>query len=161
MKDKSKKGNTNDQLQVTKTQAQEYLNGWKRALADYDNYKNESGKRAEQTRSYQTAEIFNKAIPIIELYQSALEHIPEDDKASGWAIGLTQIAKQWQALLKQYDIKPIECTNAIFNPAYHEAVEQRHEPKQKDEAVLKVIEQGYTIQDQVIRPAKVIVNIKK
>lgn len=48
-----------------------------------------------------------------------------------------------------------------FDPNFHEAVMQMHEPSYGHNIVCEVLQDGYTIHDRVIRPARVGVNANK
>ena len=45
----------------------------------------------------------------------------------------------------------------MFNPAYHEAVDQIQDPKYRQDEIVEVLRVGFTMDDEVIRHARVIV----
>ena len=51
----------------------------------------------------------------------------------------------------------MDSVGKIFNPDYHEAVEQISDPKYRKEEIVTVLQTGFTMDEQVIRHAKVIV----
>ena len=56
--DIQKKEKPQKELEELKKQAQEYLNGWKRAKADLINYKKEEGQRMEDFSKYNPNEFY-------------------------------------------------------------------------------------------------------
>ena len=45
----------------------------------------------------------------------------------------------------------------MFNPAYHEAVDRIQDPKYRQDEIVEVLRVGFTMDDEVIRHARVIV----
>jgi molecular chaperone GrpE len=141
-----------------KVQADEYLNGWKRALADYQNFKKNSEKKSRDLQFYQIAEFIRNIIPIVELNQTALDHVPGEYKKTGWYVGIEQINKRWHELFEKFNVKATAKVGGLFNPERHEAVEKKSVLKKKDQEILIITQQGYTIGDRLIKPAQVVVN---
>ena len=60
-------------------------------------------------------------------------------------------------ILSSLGVKPMDSMGRIFNPTYHEAVETITDPKYRRDEIVKVIRVGFTMDDEVIRHARVIV----
>ena len=54
-------------------------------------------------------------------------------------------------------VKPMDSKGRIFNPTYHEAVEQIQDPQYRQEEIVEVLRVGFTMDDEVIRHARVVV----
>ena len=139
-------------------QCAEYLAGWRRALADYDNLKKDLAREKVETRSYLIEELADKLIPITDHFSQAMKHVPEG--AEDWLEGIKMIKKQMMGVLESFECRPIDPVRKKFNPNEHEAVGSEKRKDSDDEIVLEVIERGWRLGDKVIRPAKVIVNKK-
>ena len=132
----------------------EYLNGWQRAKADYENLKKGESERVTESIKY-----FNKdwVLRILELYDNlemANKHLPEELKDNDWVKAVSAIQKQFiEGIEGLEEIKPV---GEQFNPEEHEALEQV-EGKEPD-IVIEVLQKGYKLNEQVIRPAKVKVS---
>jgi len=61
------------------------------------------------------------------------------------------------AVLARQGIRPIDAAGKPFDPRYHEAVQEVEEPSREPGTVVEVIEDGYTIHDRLLRPARVVV----
>jgi len=61
-------------------------------------------------------------------------------------------------LLRQHGVESEELVGQPFNPHRHEALSQGHDEAQPDHVILAVSQRGYRRGEQVIRPAKVVVN---
>jgi molecular chaperone GrpE (heat shock protein) len=71
-----------DQLTQLAEEAATNLNGWKRALADYENLKQETSKRQTENRWFIRAGLLTDFLPFFDHFKLALDHIPEDQRRS-------------------------------------------------------------------------------
>ncbi|NCU42608.1 MAG: nucleotide exchange factor GrpE, partial [Candidatus Moranbacteria bacterium] len=142
----------------------ESLNGWRRCLADFENYK----KRQEFFgRSLADQALENTAIsllPVIDNFASATSHIPQGQESDSWVTGIMYIQKQLETVLQEMDIKEILAKEGdIFDPSFHEAIEDTNKEekdvseKEQKESIKKIIQKGYIFREKVIRPTRVIV----
>lgn len=143
------------QLADCQKKREEYLAGWQRARADFLNHKKEEMERMEELLKFANLELILKILPILDNFDLAEEKIPEDLKKDENVKGILQVKKQVLDFLKQYGIEKMETVGKKFDPNFHEAAEMV-EAKDKDSGIiLEEIQKGYTIQGQVLRPAKV------
>lgn len=147
-------------IEDLQNKCQEYLNGWKRAKADYENLKKETGKKQEEFIDYIQAALLLEILPIINNYKVALSHVPENLKKEEWLQGFNHIYKQFKEFLKKIGIKEIKTVGEKFNLEFHEAVAQEEKDDVEDQIILKEASPGFQLNDKVIIPAKVVVNVK-
>ncbi|MFH1142320.1 MAG: nucleotide exchange factor GrpE [Candidatus Uhrbacteria bacterium] len=149
------------------TQCEEYLAGWKRALADYDNLLKDSARQKENTRLYLIEELADKLIPITDHFSQAMQHVPgkvSSDKfqvsssEKQWLEGIKMIKKEMMNVLESFECYPIDPVRKQFDPHEHEAIGSEKRKDSEDEIILEVVERGWRLGNKVIRPAKVIVN---
>ncbi|HBE90299.1 MAG: nucleotide exchange factor GrpE [Candidatus Andersenbacteria bacterium RIFCSPHIGHO2_12_FULL_46_9] len=137
------------------SKASEYLSGWQRAQADLDNYR----RRVHQEQHQQNAQVKRRLIydlmPLIDNFRAITIHLPADLKDNVWAQGVLHVARQLEQLLHQYEVVPINESGQPFNPILHEAVATVKDDAVSSGSVVEVMQTGYRIGDQVIRPAKV------
>ncbi len=144
-------------LKEIKKQAQEYLEGWKRIKADFENYKKEEQKRLEEFAIFIKAGFILQILPVIDSFDEALKQVPKKEKNSDWTKGIFKIKEQIEELLKKEEVKAIKAEGEEFNPFYHEAVGEAIGKKSDKDKVIKVIQKGYMMGERVIRPSKVYV----
>jgi molecular chaperone GrpE len=143
--------NMNEEEKKPCEQCEEYLAGWKRALADYDNLqKGLVGERAN-IRASMKEDMAKYLVEVIDSLKNILEGRGDPLQ------GVESTKRQFDSALERFDIKPIE-TTSHFNPHIHEAVAQRSEESMEDQAILEVVQTGWKVGEKVIRPAKVIIN---
>ena len=97
-------------------------------------------------------------MPIFDNYQIAINHIPETEKQSSWAVGLEHILKMWETFLNDHSVTRIKTAGEEFNPHIHESVDQVNEEGKKDHEIIEEKQAGFMLKEDVIRPAKVIIN---
>ena len=71
--------------------------------------------------------------------------------------GVEMIRDNLLATFATLGIKPMDSKGKCFNPAYHEAVEQLRDPAYRPDEIVEVLQVGFTMDDEVIRHAKVVV----
>ena len=145
-------------LEELRTQADEYLAGWKRAQADYQNLEKEYAKRMANIAEYAAADIISKFMPVIDNFELALLHMPEDAKGSEWARGLLQVQKERDETFAAMGIARILSAGAHFDPKVHEAVGYEPSDTVLDGHIIKEVQVGYKMESRLIRPARVIVS---
>lgn len=136
----------------------EYLNGWQRTQADFENYKRQTEKRIKDVIEYGNAEMLLEFIPLYNHFKSALSHIPENQKKESWCEGLGHIQNMWKNVFDKFGIQEIETIGKEFDHNIHEAIGFESYEDKNDHEILKEVQSGYTLGGKVIQPAKVIVN---
>lgn len=147
------------QLELCQAQAQENLNGWQRAKADYANLKREMESQREDLITYANLKLIEKLLPVHLNFTTALKHIPAEQQDLDWVVGLKHIKSQLDEFLKSLNVTEIE-TEGQFDPRYHEALSQEQRADLEDGQIISTFEGGYRLKDRVIKPARVIVNVK-
>jgi molecular chaperone GrpE len=140
--------------------AEEYLNDLKRLQADFDNYKKRQSEAEKSLKEYLIQGIVLDLIPVLDNFNAATGHVPEEQKASPWVVGIQYIQKQLFDTLQEHGVKELKPTiGDVFDPKYHEALEsQIGEP---ENTVYKVMQSGYQLGERVVRPAKVAIYSKQ
>lgn len=147
---------------------QEYENGWKRALADYENLRRDMQTRNEEARRAIKAKLAQDLLPVIDnfaqviKFQPDFSDLPEEakKKIDPWLQGITYIDRQFSEALSQMGVEAID-TSGQFDPNLHEASGEKTDADREDGDILEVLIPGWKIGEIVLRPAKVIVNKKE
>ncbi len=152
--DKKKNEENNNELEACKKQAEEYLNGWKRAKADYINLKNETDAAKMEIAVYATAGMLTKILPVYDGLKKACAMENGGDK---WAEGILNIKKQFEDLFKSLGVEEIKTVGEEFNPGFHDAVGREKREGVESDIIVEEVGGGYTMNGKTIIPAKVIV----
>lgn len=138
---------------------EEYLEGWKRCQADFENYRKRQDESRKQLKEFILEDLALQIMPVVDNFEMSLSHIPESQSDGAWVQGILHIQRQLETILKDNGISEIETKEGdIFNPEIHEAVENHQkEEKEEQHKIKKIIIKGYRIGEKVIRATKVIV----
>lgn len=144
-----------NELSATQAKANEYLEGWQRALADFANYK----KRVErdQAQTYQNAavSILKRYLEVVDDLERALKTRPQDGDGAVWAEGIELIYRKLMAILESEGIQPMDAEGKMFDPNLHEAITSEDSNQHESGQIIEVVQKGYLLGDRVIRPALV------
>lgn len=149
-----------DPLVTLQTKCDEYLTGWKRALADYDNLKKDLVRERGEMRRAISVEFLIAFLPIMNNFDQATKHRPhtDDQAADKWIVGALQIRLQLEQALKEFGAEPINGEGEKFDPVLYESVGSRRDENREDGIILETIQQGWKIGERIVCPAKVIIN---
>lgn len=168
MKDKTVKTHGNASPQPNASQpkpddlqkkCEEYLAGWKRANADYQNLQKETMKQMDEFRKYANEDMLMQLLPLADYFKHAFAQIPEKEQNSPWLTGIKHIQNYFNKILQDNGVEEIKALGEKFDPAMHEIVAEE-ESDQEEGKIIKVNQAGFTLQGKVIRPAKVIISKK-
>ncbi|MBM4177493.1 nucleotide exchange factor GrpE [Candidatus Gribaldobacteria bacterium] len=145
---------------------QEYLNGWKRCLADFENFKKNEIERLQKARWQSKADVCLVIIKTLENFQRMNQCLPDEICQNEWVKGVLMVENQLITTLQDIGLEEIKALNQEFNPEFHEAVSleatKEEEGKQTSveqprflETVIEIIEKGWLLDNKVLKPAKV------
>ena len=113
--------------------SKEYLEGWKRCQADFENYKKIQSDNQKDLIRYAAQNVILQIIPVIDNFHAATAHVPEDQQGGGWVQGIMYIQKQLEDVLVQNGVNEIEARiGDEFDPNLHEALEESSDKKNDD-----------------------------
>lgn len=138
----------------------EYLGGWKRALADYDNLKKDLAKERQSSRESGMEQMALIAMEALDHLSKALEQKPQDTEGSidGWIRGIDHIKDQIEGSLEQKGFFRMRLEpGQLFDPQLHHAVGEQSEEGAVSGAILQVLQDGWKRNDHIVRPAMVII----
>lgn len=132
----------------------EALNGWRRAMADLENYKKRSFKENEEFKKYCLEGYVFDLLPVIDNFELAVKHVPEVDAQSSWMVGILHIKNQLEKVLSDNGVEKIEVAEGDeFDETIHEVID--HKKGGNEGKVDEVLKNGYRMSERVIRPALV------
>lgn len=129
----------------------------KRAVADYRNLERRIQEDALSIAQYSKAQLVGKILPVLDSLDQAVAGAGNSEANSGWLKGVLMSIKQLRQVLSEEGLVEIGASGK-FNPELHEAVDVR---EGEDGIILEVLQRGYTLNEKVIRPARVVVGKSK
>ena len=127
-----------------------------RTAADFQNYRKRVTQETERRSAAQKEAFILELLPVIDNLERALESASTSSEKL--QEGVQMILQQLRQLLQQHGISSEETTGQPFDPHYHEAIATLHDPSQPDQVILETSQRGYRRDNEVLRPAKVVVN---
>jgi molecular chaperone GrpE len=125
-----------------------------RTLAEFQNYQRRNEEEKKQLRKYGEADLLKELLRIMDNLEKAFENLTPTQAKDDILAGILHTKRDFEMILKNHGVMPMETSERQFNHSHHEAVMSA--PGQKN-LILKELEKGYMLMDKVLRPAKVIV----
>lgn len=149
---------------VEVTKEEEYLAGWKRAQADYQNLKRETDQQKADFAKYANERLLEELLPAIDQYAMVLKYQPStegmtDDQRKqwdNWLIGVKAVWSNWEHVMQMTGLKLIPA-DKVFDPQLHEAVGTESAEGKASGEIIRITQEGWMLNGKVLRPAKVII----
>jgi molecular chaperone GrpE len=130
----------------------EYLDLAKRTKAEFENYRKRVSRESAEAEIRGRGELARDLVPVIDNLERALAAAnPEEDHL---AEGVRLVRDELVAVLSRAGVESYAPEGEEFDPDWHEAMLTR--PGEAGQ-VLEVLEKGYRLNGQVLRPARVVV----
>lgn len=129
-----------------------------RQVAEFDNYRKRTMKEKAELIKNGGERTIESILPVLDDFERALSNMAKDENASEIMTGVELIYNKFVGILKQNGLQKIETEGADFNTDFHEAIAMIPTPNEELKGkVLDCVQAGYTLNDKVIRHAKVAV----
>ena len=137
-------------IEQLKRENLELVDNLKRLQAEFDNYKKRINKQSNEVEYFVLKDFITELLPILDSFEVALKNNKNDEE---FRKGVELIFAKLHNYLEKLGVKEIEAKGS-FNPNFHEAllVEKSNRP---DGTILEELQKGYTLNNRVIRTAKV------
>ncbi len=129
-----------------------------RLQAEFDNFRKRTLREKSDLIKAGGETVLTSVLPIIDDFERALgtmQEVPDEDPSK---IGFLLIYNKFRDFLKNNSVREIEATGQVFDVDRHFAVTTIPAPADELKGkIVDVIEKGYTLNDKVIRFAKVVI----
>jgi len=131
-----------------------------RALAEAENVRRRASRDVENASKRAIAGFAREMVVVADNLSRALgavdkEKLGENDAVKSLLEGVEMTAREMQNAFARNGIKKIDPLGERFDPQHHEAMFEYEDPSKPAGSVGQVMELGYTLHDQPLRPAKV------
>jgi molecular chaperone GrpE len=135
--------------------AARYLELAQRTQAEFENFRKRATRDIAQAGQRAKANLVRELLPVVDNLERALATAnPEEDHL---AEGVRLVHVELINTLERNGIQAFDPAGEQFDPTVHEAISMR-EGENGSGIVLDVVEKGYRLGDNVIRPARVVVS---
>jgi molecular chaperone GrpE len=147
--------NLRAELDAANAKTEENYQKYLLAMADFENYKKRMQRDIESIVTAHRRKLLERVLPVIDNLERALQFDQSGgDKLRG---GIEQTLRGFESVLAGEGVKPIDVKGKPFDPRVAEAIGTLPADGTPDDTVLEVAEKGYTIGEELLRPAKVLV----
>lgn len=144
-----------EQLSAANARAEENYGKYLLAVADFDNYKKRMQRDLDSLVSARRRMVLERFLPVLDNLERALQSNAGGDQLRG---GIEQTLRGFEAVLAGEGVKALDVAGKPFDPRLAEAIGTAAPSNgESDDTVVNVAEKGYTLGDDLLRPAKVIV----
>lgn len=132
-----------------------------RALAEMENQRRRTEREVADAKTYGVTAFALDMLTFADNLRRAVESLPADARAQAGAAmktlieGVELTERDFLSRLGKFGVKRLEPLGARFDPNLHEALFEVPDETAPNATVVQVVEDGYTIGDRVLRPAKV------
>ena len=131
-----------------------------RALAEAENVRRRAERDRQDASKYAIANFARDMLAVADNLKRAMENVDEETRKKDKAVdqvmvGLEMTEREMLATFERFGIKPIEAMGRRFDHNLHEAMFELDDKEKPAGTVVQVLEQGYMLNDRLLRPAKV------
>jgi molecular chaperone GrpE len=129
-----------------------------RLMAEYDNYRKRTLKEKADLIKNGGEKVIVGLLPVVDDFERAMQTLEKASDLSAVKEGIDLIYNKFVKYLQQNGVKPIEALEQTFDADFHEAIATVPTDKEDRKGrIIDSIQTGYTLNDKVIRHAKVVV----
>ncbi len=129
-----------------------------RALAETENTRRQGERRAQDAQQYAIMNFARDLLQVVDNLRRALTTAERDGgKTDGLIAGVSATNRVLTQILNRFGVEEVDALNQRFDPGRHEAVMETDQTEQSPGSVVQVLENGYTLHDRLLRPARVVV----
>jgi molecular chaperone GrpE len=134
---------------------EEYLDLARRTKADFENFRKRVAGDVQAAQARGKVEVAREVIDAVDNLERALETAESGD---GLAAGVEMVLGGLRETLQRNGIEPVDPKGEKFDPHRHEALSSQPVEGTESGVVVEVMQKGYTLGEQLIRPARVVVS---
>ena len=127
-------------------------------MAEFDNFRKRTLRERSELIKNAAEKVLQGLLPIVDDFERGLDAIKDSSDAESVKEGMTLIYNKLVKYLGDNGVKAMDSTGADFDADIHEAIAMV--PADEETAAGKVkdtVQKGYTLNDKVLRHAKVVV----
>ena len=147
-------------LRKAATERDEFLKLLQRVQADFLNYQKRIKNEKECWDKYQDENLLRELLPAFDNFGRTLKLECTTDEAKCIMDGVTLIKREVFRILEKRGLKQMKTLGEKFDPNLHEAVAMTESAEHKDHEILEEVAPGFTLNDRLIRAAKVRIAMK-
>lgn len=147
---------TVNEIDSLKNQLKEQEDKYLRLYAEFDNFRRRNAKERLDLIQNASQETLNSLLPVLDDFERSLK--ASEQNIDGLKEGVDLVYRKFNGILEAKGLKKMEALGKEFDADLHEAITQIPVQDEKQKGmIVDVVEEGYILNDKVIRFAKVII----
>lgn len=126
-----------------------------RVSAEFENFRRRQTQEQKRVFERQKESILREMLPIMDNLERSVLSLEQESTLENLAKGIQLIEREMRKTLKELGVEKMQAEKAQFDANHHEAVMMEERDDVEDQVIIQVFENGYHINDRVLRPAKV------
>jgi molecular chaperone GrpE len=127
-----------------------------RVAADFDNFRKRSKREVDEARMRGKDDLIRDLLPVFDNLERATQTGMASDVASVIE-GVRMVLKLFEATAERVGLKRVPALGERFDPAVHDAIQQKETNEHPPGTVIAEIAPGYRFGERLVRPAVVVV----
>ena len=146
------------ELETAQETIEEQKDKYLRLYAEFDNYRKRTMKEKAELILNGGEKSLSSILPVVDDFERAIKTMETATDVQAVKEGVELIYNKFMATLAQNGVKVIETKDQPLNTDYHEAIAVIPAPSEAQKGkILDCVQTGYTLNDKVLRHAKVVV----
>lgn len=146
------------ELETAQETIEEQKDKYLRLSAEFDNYRKRTMKEKAELILNGGEKSLSSILPVVDDFERAIKTMETATDVQAVKEGVKLIYNKFMATLAQNGVKVIETKDQPLNTDYHEAIAVIPAPSEAQKGkILDCVQTGYTLNDKVLRHAKVVV----
>lgn len=147
-----------EELEAVKAERDSYLDMARRERADFDNYRKRVERDMKQMKKESLSSFLKEFFGPLDDMDRVLQESEKNQSFESLATGVRIMEENFWRVLAKAGVKKIDAQGKPFDPNLHEAMAAVPSADAPPNTVLEVFENGYKLDDHVLRPARVVVS---
>jgi len=146
------------EIEELKAELEESKDKYLRLFAEFENYKKRNVKERLDLLKTAAQETVFAILPVLDDFDRAKKSAEDENTDEQISEGVLMVYNKLYKALDGIGLQPMDTDGEAFDPEYHEAITEVPAPNDEMKGkVIDTVEKGYTLNDKIIRFAKVVV----
>ncbi len=147
-----------DELEELRIQVSESKDKYLRLFAEFENFKKRNIKERLELMKTAAQGTIKDILPVLDDFDRAKTMAEDDNNSETISEGILMVYDKLYKVLAAKGLTPMESTGAQFDPELHEAISEIPASSEEQKGIIiDTVENGYYLNDKIIRFAKVVV----
>ncbi|MBC8518828.1 MAG: nucleotide exchange factor GrpE [Gammaproteobacteria bacterium] len=146
------------ELDKAKAEVVEYRDRMARLQAEMENLRKRTARDIQNAHKFALESFAKELLSVADSMDLGMQAAGDTDDVSSIIEGMELTSKQLFGVLEKFNVEIMDAQGMRFDPEQHEAMTMVPNPDMEPNTVMDVIQKGYTLNDRLLRPARVIVS---